>query len=46
MPLDAVPEFSPLSLHVRTEALGVSAAAVESLTTCRSRVEESVKLGR
>jgi Cu/Ag efflux pump CusA len=32
-PLDAVPEFSPLSLQVRTEALGLSAAEVESLIT-------------
>jgi Cu/Ag efflux pump CusA len=33
MPLDAVPEFSPLTLQVRTEALGLSAAEVESLIT-------------
>src|SRR3954463_4556716 len=33
MPLDAVPEFSPLTLQVRTEALGLSAAEVESLVT-------------
>src|SRR3954453_14072343 len=33
MPLDAVPEFSPVSLQVRTEALGLSAAEVESLIT-------------
>ena len=32
-PLDVVPEFSPLSLQVRTEALGLSAAEVESLIT-------------
>ena len=31
MPLDVVPEFSPLTLQVRTEALGLSAAEVESL---------------
>jgi Cu/Ag efflux pump CusA len=31
--LDAVPEFSPLSLQVRTEALGLSATEVESLIT-------------
>lgn len=33
MSLDVVPEFSPLSLQVRTEALGLSAAEVESLIT-------------
>src|SRR5262249_18323380 len=33
VPLDVVPEFSPLSLHVKTEALGLSAAEVESLIT-------------
>lgn len=33
MPLDVVPEFSPVSLQVRTEALGLSAAEVESLIT-------------
>lgn len=33
MPLDAVPEFSPVTLQVRTEALGLSAAEVESLIT-------------
>ncbi len=33
MPLDVVPEFSPLTLQVRTEALGLSAAEVESLIT-------------
>jgi CzcA family heavy metal efflux pump len=33
MPLDIVPEFSPLTLQVRTEALGLSAAEVESLIT-------------
>jgi Cu/Ag efflux pump CusA len=33
VPLDVVPEFSPLSLQVRTEALGLSAAEVESLIT-------------
>src|SRR5215213_4389735 len=33
VPLDAVPEFSPLSLQVKTEALGLSAAEVESLIT-------------
>ena len=32
-PLDVVPEFSPLTLQVRTEALGLSAAEVESLIT-------------
>src|SRR6478609_5891205 len=31
--LDVVPEFSPLSLQVKTEALGLSAAEVESLIT-------------
>ena len=31
--LDVVPEFSPLSLQVRTEALGLSAAEVESMIT-------------
>jgi Cu/Ag efflux pump CusA len=33
MPIDAVPEFSPVTLEVRTEALGLSAAEVESLIT-------------
>ena len=33
MSLDVVPEFSPLTLQVRTEALGLSAAEVESLIT-------------
>src|SRR3954468_12719797 len=33
MPIDAVPEFSPVTLQVRTEALGLSAAEVESLIT-------------
>ena len=33
MTLDVIPEFSPLSLQVRTEALGLSAAEVESLIT-------------
>ncbi|MGE0226041.1 MAG: efflux RND transporter permease subunit [Acetobacteraceae bacterium] len=33
VPLDVVPEFSPLSLQVKTEALGLSAAEVESLIT-------------
>ena len=33
VPLDAVPEFSPLSLQVKTEALGLSATEVESLIT-------------
>src|SRR6195952_330054 len=33
MPLDVVPEFSPLTLQVRTEAIGLSAAEVESLIT-------------
>lgn len=33
VPLDVVPEFSPLSLQVRTEALGLSASEVESLIT-------------
>ena len=32
-PLDAIPEFSPLSLTVKTEALGLSSAEVESLIT-------------
>ena len=32
-PLDVVPEFSPLTLQVQTEALGLSAAEVESLIT-------------
>ena len=31
--LDVVPEFSPLSLEVHTEALGLSASEVESLIT-------------
>ena len=31
--LDIVPEFSPLSLTVKTEALGLSSAEVESLIT-------------
>lgn len=31
--LDVVPEFSPLSLEVQTEALGLSASEVESLIT-------------
>ncbi|WP_114972311.1 efflux RND transporter permease subunit [Rhodoferax ferrireducens] len=33
VPLDLVPEFSPLSLEVQTEALGLSASEVESLIT-------------
>lgn len=33
MPLDVIPEFSPLALQVRTEALGLSTAEVESLIT-------------
>src|ERR1700712_210186 len=33
MPLDVVPEFSPLTLQVRTEAIGLSAGEVESLIT-------------
>jgi Cu/Ag efflux pump CusA len=33
VPLDVVPEFSPQTLQVRTEALGLSAAEVESLIT-------------
>lgn len=33
VPLDVAPEFSPLSLTVKTEALGLSAAEVESLIT-------------
>ncbi|MEO8117890.1 MAG: efflux RND transporter permease subunit [Rhodoferax sp.] len=33
IPLDLVPEFSPLSLEVHTEALGLSASEVESLIT-------------
>src|SRR5207302_10392175 len=32
-PLDTVPEFSPETLQVRTEALGLSSAEVESLIT-------------
>ena len=32
-PLDVVPEFSPLSLQVKTEALGLSSSEVESLIT-------------
>jgi Cu/Ag efflux pump CusA len=32
-PLDVVPEFSPLSLQVETEALGLSSSEVESLIT-------------
>jgi Cu/Ag efflux pump CusA len=32
-PLDVIPEFSPLSLSVKTEALGLSSAEVESLIT-------------
>ncbi|MEO7405217.1 MAG: efflux RND transporter permease subunit, partial [Burkholderiales bacterium] len=32
-PLDVIPEFSPLSITVNTEALGLSAAEVESLIT-------------
>ena len=33
MPLDVIPEFSPLTLRVSTEALGLSTAEVESLIT-------------
>ena len=33
VPLDVVPEFSPVRLVVKTEALGLSAAEVESLIT-------------
>ena len=33
MPLDVVPEFSPITLQVRTEALGLSALEVEALIT-------------
>lgn len=33
VPLDVAPEFSPLSLTVKTEALGLSAGEVESLIT-------------
>ena len=33
MPIEAVPEFSPVTLQVRTEALGLSAAEVELLIT-------------
>ena len=33
VPLDTVPEFSPLSMQVKTEALGLSATEVESLIT-------------
>ena len=33
VPLDLVPEFSPLSLDVHTEALGLSTTEVESLIT-------------
>jgi len=32
-PLDAVPEFTPLSLTVKTEALGLSSTDVEALVT-------------
>jgi Cu/Ag efflux pump CusA len=32
-PLDIIPEFSPLSLTVKTESLGLSSAEVESLIT-------------
>ena len=32
-PLDMIPEFSPLSLTVKTESLGLSSAEVESLIT-------------
>lgn len=32
-PLDVVPEFSPLALQVKTEALGLSSSEVESLIT-------------
>lgn len=32
-PLDVIPEFSPLSLTVKTESLGLSGAEVESLIT-------------
>ena len=32
-PLDVIPEFSPLSLTVKTESLGLSSAEVESLIT-------------
>ena len=32
-PLDMIPEFSPLSLKVKTESLGLSGAEVESLIT-------------
>jgi Cu/Ag efflux pump CusA len=33
MPLDVIPEFSPLTLRVSTEALGLSTSEVESLIT-------------
>jgi len=33
MPIDVVPEFSPLALEVQTEALGLSTSEVESLIT-------------
>ena len=33
LPVDIVPEFSPLSLEVQTEALGLSTSEVESLIT-------------
>ena len=33
LPIDVVPEFSPLSLEVQTEALGLSTSEVESLIT-------------
>ncbi len=33
LPLDVIPEFSPLSLRVSTEALGLSTSEVESLIT-------------
>lgn len=33
VPLDAVPEFSPLMIEVKTEALGLSSSEVEALIT-------------
>ena len=33
MPVDVVPEFTPTSVEVQTEALGLSAAEVEQLIT-------------
>ena len=33
MPRDSLPEFSPVMVHVQTEALGLSAEEVEQLVT-------------